>query len=251
MILYFSGTGNSRYLSEVLNSEIKDEIISINDCLKTKKKYSFTSKKPYVIICPTYAWQIPRIVESFIKKTNFEGNKKIYFILTCGGGIGNAKRYVKRLVQKKNLEFMGIKAVIMPENFITMFKAPEPSEGKKIITRAIEPTLQLGKIIKKEMKFEKDKYHFGDIISSSLINKLFYAIFVKADGFYVNKNCTGCGNCKKICPLNNIEISEEKPKWSNHCTQCMACIGSCPMQAIEYKNKTQNKVRYYLNEHYE
>ncbi len=44
MILYFSGTGNSRYLSEVLNSEIKDEIISINDCLKTKKKYSFTSK---------------------------------------------------------------------------------------------------------------------------------------------------------------------------------------------------------------
>ena len=33
MILYFSGTGNSRYLSEVLNSEIKDEIISINDCL--------------------------------------------------------------------------------------------------------------------------------------------------------------------------------------------------------------------------
>lgn len=40
MILYFSGTGNSRYLSEVLNSEIKDEIISINDCLKAKKNVS-------------------------------------------------------------------------------------------------------------------------------------------------------------------------------------------------------------------
>ena len=49
MILYFSGTGNSRYLSEVLNSEIKDEIISINDCLKTKKKYYVRIRTYYCV----------------------------------------------------------------------------------------------------------------------------------------------------------------------------------------------------------
>lgn len=65
MILYFSGTGNSRYISEVINSILNDEIVCINDCLKIIKKY-FESTKPYIIVCPTYAWRIPRVVEEFI-----------------------------------------------------------------------------------------------------------------------------------------------------------------------------------------
>lgn len=250
MILYFSGTGNSRYIGEVLNSVIDDEIISINDCLKMKQNFNFISDKPYVIVCPTYAWQIPRIVKDFINQNSFKGNKKIYFILTCGSGIGNAERYVKKLSLNNKLEYMGIKAIMMPENFITMFKAPNSNEAEKIIAKAVGSALEVGKIIKNEKKFTKPKYRLGNIILSSIINKIFYEIFVKADGFHINKKCTGCGNCRKLCPLNNIEIIEDKPKWSNHCTQCMACIGACPLQAIEYKNKTQGKIRYYLNGHY-
>ena len=34
MILYFSGTGNSRYISEVINSILNDEVACINDYLK-------------------------------------------------------------------------------------------------------------------------------------------------------------------------------------------------------------------------
>lgn len=250
MILYFSGTGNSRYISEVLNSKIDDEIVSINNCLKMKHNFSFISDKPYVIVCPTYAWQIPRVVEAFINQNSFNGNKKIYFILTCGSGIGNAEKYVKKLALDNKLEYMGIKAIKMPENFITMFKAPNSSEAKKIIIKAVESALEIAKIIKNEKKFIKSKYCPGNITLSSIINKIFYAVFVKADGFHTNKKCTGCGNCRKLCSLNNIEIIKSKPRWSNHCTQCMACINACPLQAIEYKNKTQGKTRYYLNEHY-
>ena len=38
MILYFSGTGNSRYLAHFLAKEIDDEVVSINDYLKYQKK---------------------------------------------------------------------------------------------------------------------------------------------------------------------------------------------------------------------
>ena len=38
MILYFSGTGNSRYISEVINSILNDEIVCINDYLKNNQK---------------------------------------------------------------------------------------------------------------------------------------------------------------------------------------------------------------------
>lgn len=250
MILYFSGTGNSRYISEVINSVIDDEIVSMNTCLKAQQKFSFTSNKPYVIVCPTYAWQIPRIVEAFIKKTDFKGNKKVYFVLTCGSGFGNAEKYVKKLAMNKDLEYMGIKGILMPENFITMFKAPDRHKAKKIINNAVEVTLSISKLIKKEVQLERIKYRFGSIIASSLINKIFYPLFVKADGFYVNDKCSGCNKCQLLCPLNNINIVNDKPVWNNQCSQCMACIGSCPRQAIEYKNKTQGKTRYYLNQHY-
>ena len=61
MILYFSGTGNSRYIAEVINSVIEDKLVSINECLKNNLIVSL--EQQYIIVCPTYAWRIPRVVE--------------------------------------------------------------------------------------------------------------------------------------------------------------------------------------------
>lgn len=250
MILYFSGTGNSRYIGEVINSVLNDEIVCINDHLKNGQKGVFESTDPYVIVCPTYAWRIPRVVEEFISKSIFDGNKMFYFVLTCGSSIGNAKKYVKKLCDSIGLIYMGVKGIIMPENFITLFKTPSSNEAKKIISQAIKPSLLIAENIKGKNKLDDEKCTLIDKIVSSLANYVFYLVFVKSDGFSVKENCNGCTRCKKICPLNNIEFVDEKPKWNDRCTQCMACISSCPLKAIEYRNRTQNKVRYYLNEHY-
>lgn len=36
MILYFTGTGNSRYVTRKIAKEINDEVISINELIKHK-----------------------------------------------------------------------------------------------------------------------------------------------------------------------------------------------------------------------
>ena len=81
MILYFSGTGNSRYISEVINSILNDEIVCINDYLKNNQKSIFESTKPYIIVCPTYAWRIPRVVEEFISNNVF--NEQTGMVMVC------------------------------------------------------------------------------------------------------------------------------------------------------------------------
>ena len=68
MILYFSGTGNSRHAAELIHSVTGGDIISINDIIKHSKPSVFESEEPYVIVCPTYAWRVPRVVEDFIIK---------------------------------------------------------------------------------------------------------------------------------------------------------------------------------------
>ena len=103
MIIYFSGTGNSRYAAELINSEISDKILCLNDAVNTGFQQKFNSDKPFVIVCPTYAWRIPRVVENTIKNSTFAGNKNIYFVLTCGAGAGNAAATQKKYVMKKVL----------------------------------------------------------------------------------------------------------------------------------------------------
>ncbi|MCX5780008.1 MAG: EFR1 family ferrodoxin, partial [Firmicutes bacterium] len=50
--------------------------------------------------------------------------------------------------------------------------------------------------------------------------------------FYVDDKCNGCGICAKVCPVNNIEIVDNRPMWNHHCESCLACFVWCPEKAI-------------------
>ena len=45
--------------------------------------------------------------------------------MTCGSEIGNAARYNQALCRKKGLRHRGTLPVVMPENYIALFDAPE------------------------------------------------------------------------------------------------------------------------------
>jgi len=48
------------------------------------------------------------------------------------------------------------------------------------------------------------------------------------------ENCTGCGSCVDICPVEAISLLNEKAHIDpNICTKCEACIKACPNEAIE------------------
>ena len=106
MILYFSGTGNSEYVAKRISKMIQDEVMNLFDKCKEKDNAKVTSQRPWVIVVPTYAWRIPRIVHTWIRETKFTGNKNIYFVMTCGDSIGNAGKYLKRLLQISALLFL-------------------------------------------------------------------------------------------------------------------------------------------------
>jgi len=50
--------------------------------------------------------------------------------------------------------------------------------------------------------------------------------------FHTNEKCVGCGSCSRICPVDNIEMVEDKPSWLHHCEFCLACFHWCPKEAI-------------------
>ncbi len=245
MILFFSGTGNSQYVAKILAEKTKDDIVSINKLVKQGNQKQLVSQdKPLVFVCPTYAWRIPKVVEDFIKSVDFSGSNKVYFILTCGLSTSNALGYIKQLCKVKGFELEGFADIIMPENYIAMYNAPDKVTADKIIQKSMPKILKIAEDIRDEIPFPV--LTTKPSLKSGVVNTVFYKFFVKSKGFYTTEKCISCKKCVQLCPLNNIEIKEDKPIWQNNCTHCMACISGCPTLAIEYKNKTQGKPRYYL-----
>lgn len=245
MILYFSATGNSEYIAKRISSALNDECVNLFGKLKSSDFGEIYSDKPYVIVTPTYGWQIPHIVRDWINKTSLSGNKNIYFVMSCGGEIGNSEKYVKKISENKNMIFKGCAEIVMPENYIAMFDAPEKDEAIKIIDKA-EPVIdETAKRILNNENLKQVNAGFIGRIKSSIVNAVYYPVFLHSKKFTVSDNCISCGKCESACVLGNIKLADGKPVWQDNCTHCMACICGCPTEAIEYGSVSKGKPRYH------
>lgn len=244
MIVYFSGTGNSRYIAKRIAEKLNDDLLDVNKRIKENDTQPINVDKTLVIVTPTYAWRIPRVVRDWIIKTDFKGVKKVWFVMDCGGEIGNAAKYNQQLCNKKGFVCMGTAQIIMPENYIALFGTPEPETARQIVSKA-EPVIdEVIKEIAAGQTFSAPRNNLYDRIMSGPVNDLFYPFCVNARAFRVGGECVGCGKCVNICPLNNIILKDGKPVWGKNCTHCMACISYCPAKAIEYGRHSSGKVRY-------
>lgn len=250
MVLYFSGTGNSEYAAKVISKNIGDSVINLFSKIRKNDCSQIDSALPFVIVCPTYAWRIPLILEKWLREIKFSGNRDVYFVMTCGGNIGNAAAYCGKLCHEKNMNFMGCFPVIMPENYIAMFGTPTPEEAEKVINDAKAPIDEASKYIVEKKPFPSPKITLVDKISSGIVNDVFYPLFVHAKKFYTTDNCISCGKCVNVCPLGNIVLKDRKPVWGKECTHCMACICRCPKDAIEYGKHSKGLPRYVFPDEY-
>ncbi len=244
MILYFTGTGNSRYLAEKISQLLNDTVTDTAKLLKAGEHPTFVSEKPYVFVAPVYAWRLPRVFEQWMRQCCFEGNKKAYFILNCGSEIGAAGKYVKQLCADMGFIGMGTAEVVMPENYIVMFPAPAEEEDAGIFARATEKISGLTPKISAELPLEPVKIPPVGHLLSGIVNNCFYTFYIGARKFYATDACISCSKCVDNCMLNNISLKEGKPIWGKDCTHCMACICQCPTEAIEYGKHTKGRRRY-------
>lgn len=246
MVLYFSGTGNSRYVARKIAEISGDDVISINQRLKEHDYSTVSSEKPLVFVGPVYAGRFPRIMDNYIRKVNFRETNRVYFIGTCAQTPWVTVEYVKKLCKEKSFSLLGFNSVIMPQGYVAG-GGTQPKEVNDRILKEAEPKIiKIAEKIRDKQKLADEQP--GKAVMSKILNPIMYSMMISAKGFTVTDQCTGCGKCEARCPLNNVKLVNGKPAWGKNCTHCMACIAGCPVTAIEYGKKTQGKPRYYLGD---
>ena len=202
MIFWFSGTGNSKYAAQRIADALNEPLLCMNDRIKAHDTAAVETGERLVIVTPTYAWRIPRLVRDWLLQTELRGARQAWFVMTCGGEIGSADRYNLELCRVKGLSCMGTAQIVMPENYIAMFGVPQADEARRIVAK-VEPTLAIA-TLREGLPLPADPEQPLRPHDERPQNPIFYACFVKDRAFTAGPACTGCGLCAKRCPTNNI-----------------------------------------------
>lgn len=249
MILYFSGTGNSKYCAEKIASYTGSELCSINDMMKKQITEVDVKGSPLLgFVCPTYNFNMAYAVAEFLETLvirNVPDGCYIFAVFTCGRSSGSAEETIRNILSKKGMELSAAFKVEMPDNYIPMFPLAEKDEQMRMLENA-EGCLN-GVI--EDIESRKHTTITTQQMPAPmrfLIKKTAIPGQRKATkNFWVNDNCIGCGLCETVCPKNLIRLQDGKPIWvKDDCACCLGCIHRCPKQAIQYGKKTAKTGRY-------
>ncbi len=241
-IYYFSGTGNSLFVAKELKEKLgAQELFPISKFLDQKEL--IIGADEVGVVFPCYCMTAPKVVKEFLQKIKFEKKDVyLYIIVTHNNQPGQSGVDANKILKNK-LSYYD--TVLMPGNSVIMKDWTNPIEevnkrldncGKAI--DKIAENIKNRKIEFREIKESKFALFTGRI-NDVFINK-FYKIHKR---FWTNDKCNDCGLCKKVCPMNNIEIENKKVNWKNNCEACLACYHWCPQKAVELSNYTKDKVR--------
>lgn len=125
MILYFTGTGNAKYIAEKIANVTGDETKNIVAYTRDNEKFLQGAGERLVLVSPVYYWGIPESVKGFLKTLKTAGR---YFaiVLECGGSTGNAQGVCERYVRPD-----AVFGVVAVDNFCPMFKIESAEETEK------------------------------------------------------------------------------------------------------------------------
>lgn len=258
MIFYFSGCGNSHFVATGLARLTGDTLKKI-DPLDTDPSLTIRHDEALGIVCPVYAWSVPRLVSDYLRRLRCDTKPSFcYLACTCGDNVGKTPERLDKLLHVRGWQLDAAFGFVMPETYINLpgfnLDTPEKEQSKIDTVKQRLPEVS-EKIIKRERIIDvvRGKMPW---FNSYVLNSLFYGLLITDKKFIVSDRCISCGLCAEVCPLGNITMTGDyanpqssvkqglRPLWHGNCTNCMACYHHCPNNAIHFGKATQGKGQY-------
>lgn len=240
-ICYFTASGNCLYVARRIGGELlsipklmrQDEICIEDDAVG--------------VVCPCYNAEMPMMVRAFMERARIKTDY-FFFVYTYGAGFGEAYAHAKLAAEAAGLTLSYVNAVQMVDNFIPYFDMQEQIDtlpGKNVEKQldVICADIAAGKTVDVKItpftKAQMAMYHKR--LAERWLRK------ETALEYTVNDDCICCGICAKVCPANNITVTDEGVTFSDHCEVCYACLHNCPQHAIHMPLEAGTKQ--FRNEH--
>ena len=234
VVLYFSGTGNTKYIAKKFANKmgVKSYSIELDNNFE-----QLISRNDTITFCyPIYGSCVPKIMRMFVEKyKKLLNNKRIIILITQMMFSGDGARVFTDLLDGVRYEVIYAEHFNMPLN-IPNIPVIDVKNGEKLKKRIEKADKKLDKICKdinnkviKKRGFNK----FSKVVGAKLQRDAFEKMEEKTKNpVKISDNCILCLKCVRVCPMNNLFLNNGKIEQKETCTLCDRCMNKCPKKAI-------------------
>ncbi len=242
MIVYFSGTGNSRHVASYLSHRLNDSLYMVADAPQSM------SCDVVGVVTPVYSWGIPPIILEYIRRLTFTALPKyVWVVLCCGDEVGLAHKMIQRAFLEKGISVNATMSIQMPNNYVLLpgFDVDSKAVEKSKLDNAPRRLSRISEIIESSVEVEDVVVGSMAWLKTTLVYPLFKRLGIFPGKWRVDmRKCVKCGKCAEVCPVGNVKLNQY-PVWGANCTSCLACYHVCGRKAVSYAGATKNKGQYF------
>ena len=248
MIFYFSATGNSKKLAEIIANKTSDKAIDIEEAAKNKAfDYQLENGERLGFAFPVFWGNVPWVFEDFVKQLTVKSGDNYYgYIAVTDGGMSEAAPlYLQRILVKRGITINAVFGLKTVDTCALFANKWDPQSWGSLPSEVELKSSMIAQMVLDRTLGEYAQPSIFPRVTTFLMRPA-YKLFQSTRSFSVTDKCTHCGLCANKCPVGAIEIQDGLPKWVKpRCMTCMRCLHHCPADAIEFGNYTQGKPRYH------
>lgn len=234
LTLYFSGTGNTKHISELFSKITQSTCYSIEDAVDFE---TLLHREDTIAFCyPVYISRVPEIMRTFVEKYKAQLNgKKLIILCTQLFFSGDGARVFTELIGDIDVQIIYAEHFNMPNNICNLWILPLSSleKSRKIIEKAERKLIKACDNIKKGIVIKRGfnnvskqlGWYSQRIYSGKVEDK------AKKD-VRISESCIHCGKCVHLCPTQNLKMVDHNIGQNGECTLCYRCVNACPTQSI-------------------
>lgn len=244
LIIYFSGTGNTRKVAEKYVDCFAElghtaEVVSVDGLPRNK-----TLTDEFLTLLnnadivgfgyPVHAFNAPSVMLKLAKFLPKQPKAKRAFIFNTSGeplklnNISSLK--LRSMLRRRKFAVFSEYHYCMPYNII--FRHTDEMAYKMWNTAELLIPLDVQQIVDGTPHVLK-RVFFGSFIAW-VMRCEHWGVRLNGTRYKVGENCVHCQKCINICPTHNITVKKNgQLKFGGNCLMCMRCAQLCPKNAIK------------------
>lgn len=154
MVLYFSATGNSRWvarkLADIFGLSCRSVSPADESALQAKV---FLPNEPLFLVFPIHSWGPAAPMFDFIRQMSLDGyeGQSVYAVCVCGDDCGRTDRIVAKQLRRRGVVLTSAFSVQMPNNYILLpgFDVDSPAVEREKLSAASARVQEIADAVRK------------------------------------------------------------------------------------------------------